>query len=160
MQITVETFELGALLAEVQMMAIPLVTKSRNALTLQLADGLGVMRSDMTKIRQIVLNLLSNAAKFTTDGQIILRATREQRYGQEWIVISVADTGIGIGHEQLATLFQEFTQADASPTRKHGGAGLGLALSRRLCQMLDGMIDVSSELGVGSTFTARFPLVA
>jgi signal transduction histidine kinase len=157
-QISAETFDLSGLLMDVLATATPLIQKNRNSLDIQLPDTLGPMHSDMAKIRQIMLNLLSNAAKFTENGQITLRAMRERDVKQEWVVISVADTGIGIGPEQLGSLFQRFTQADASTTRRHGGAGIGLALSQRFSQLLGGLIDVTSEVGVGSTFTARFPL--
>ncbi|NNJ12390.1 hypothetical protein EKD04_018850 [Chloroflexales bacterium ZM16-3] len=158
-QIFAETFDLSALLIDVLATSTPLIQKNRNSLDIQLPDTLGPMHSDMAKIRQIMLNLLSNAAKFTENGQITLRAMRERDVKQEeWVVISVVDTGIGIAPEQLGSLFQRFTQADASTTRRHGGAGIGLALSQRFSQMLGGMIRVTSEVGVGSTFTARFPL--
>jgi len=159
MQIFVEAFDLHKLLADVQATSGPLIEKNHNTLEVHhLPEGLGLIHSDMTKIRQVVLNLLSNAAKFTKNGQINLRASYEQRGGQEWVTISISDTGIGIGAEHLGRLFQEFTQADASMTRRYGGTGLGLALCRRLCLLLGGTIDVTSELGVGSTFTAHFPL--
>jgi CheY-like chemotaxis protein len=108
-------------------------------------------------MRQILLNLLSNAGKFTEHGHITLRAMRECSNATDWISISVTDTGIGITPNQLNRLFAEFTQADPSTTRKYGGTGLGLALSRRLCMLLGGDISVESTLGCGSTFTVRVP---
>ncbi|MBX0330550.1 GAF domain-containing protein, partial [Oscillochloris sp. ZM17-4] len=156
-QIFTETFDLSALLIEVQATAAPLIQKNHNTFEIQLPDTIGLIHSDMTKIRKIVLNLLSNAAKFTEHGRVSLRAQRELRDGREWVAISIIDTGIGIRPEMIEKLFQDFTQADESLTRRHGGTGLGLALSQRLCQRIGGMIDVTSEFGVGSTFTAHFP---
>jgi CheY-like chemotaxis protein len=115
------------------------------------------MYSDSTKIRQILLNLLSNAGKFTEQGHITLRATREGGAAGDWICISVTDTGIGISAQQIEQLFTEFTQADPSASRKYGGTGLGLALSRRLCRLLGGDIALTSATGHGSTFTVRLP---
>ena len=115
------------------------------------------MRSDLTKVRQALFNLLSNASKFTQRGTITLRAGRENSNGGEWISFSVCDTGIGMSPEQTSKLFQAFTQADASTTRKYGGTGLGLAISRKFCQMMGGDIAVESALGQGSTFEVRLP---
>src|SRR5262245_60771216 len=115
------------------------------------------MHSDSTKIRQVLLNLLGNAGKFTENGHITVRAIRESNPAGDWMSISVTDTGIGISAEQIDRLFAEFTQADPSTTRKYGGTGLGLALSRRLCELLGGEVTVTSALGHGSTFTVRLP---
>ena len=113
----------------------------------------------MTKVRQVLLNLLSNAAKFTEHGTITLKISRERIDEQEWVCFKVADTGIGMTPEQVSNLFQAFTQADASTTRKYGGTGLGLALSQRLCRLMGGDITVVSEPGIGSTFTIRLPAI-
>jgi signal transduction histidine kinase len=115
------------------------------------------MRADVTKVRQTLFNLLSNAAKFTQKGRIDLVITRESRDRSEWITFRVTDTGIGMTPEQLGKLFHSFAQADASTTRKYGGTGLGLAISRRFCQMMGGDITVSSEPGRGTTFIASLP---
>jgi CheY-like chemotaxis protein/anti-sigma regulatory factor (Ser/Thr protein kinase) len=115
------------------------------------------MRADPLRLRQIVLNLLSNACKFTERGTVSLEARREREDTGDWITVSVADTGIGMAPEQLARLFQEFSQADTSITRKYGGTGLGLAISRRLCRMMGGDITVASTPGQGSRFTLRVP---
>jgi CheY-like chemotaxis protein/anti-sigma regulatory factor (Ser/Thr protein kinase) len=131
----------------------PLLAPGRNRLLLDLPDGLGAMAADVTKVRQVLINLLSNAAKFTEDGAVTLRARREG----DSICFEVADTGIGIAPEQLARLFQAFTQADASTTRRYGGSGLGLAISRHFCHMMGGDIEVRSAPGAGSTFTVRLP---
>src|SRR5262249_55421272 len=146
------------LLREVVNTARPLIERNNNSIEVHIHDDLSMIHSDSTKIRQILLNLLSNAGKFTEYGHIILRATREVSIATEWICISVSDTGIGISAEQLSRLFVEFTQADPSTTRKYGGTGLGLALSRHLCRMLGGDITVESILGSGSTFTVRIPI--
>jgi signal transduction histidine kinase len=120
------------------------------------------MHADLTKVRQVLFNLLSNAAKFTSKGRISLAVRREEgvlgsSVAGEMIIFTVSDTGIGIPAEQLQNIFQPFTQADASTTRQYGGTGLGLAISQRFCQMMGGEIAVTSEVGAGSTFTVRLP---
>jgi len=115
------------------------------------------MRADQTRVRQALLNLTSNAIKFTEHGKITISVRRVADGNAEWITMAVSDTGIGMTPEQVARLFQEFVQADASTTRKYGGTGLGLAISRRFCQMMGGNITVDSEIGHGSTFTVRLP---
>jgi signal transduction histidine kinase len=109
------------------------------------------------RLRQVLLNLLGNACKFTKNGKVTLRVTAADRDGQYWVDFSVADTGIGMSEEQLGRLFQDFAQADTSTTRRFGGTGLGLAISRRLCRLMGGDVTVISTLGAGSTFTARLP---
>jgi signal transduction histidine kinase len=118
------------------------------------------MRADLSKVRQSLFNLLSNACKFTERGRIILTVSRasDSLLPADWITFRISDTGIGITPEQMAKLFQPFTQADASTTRQHGGAGLGLAIGQRFCQMMGGAITVESALGMGSTFTMRLPV--
>jgi signal transduction histidine kinase len=121
-------------------------------------DGeIGSLHADQMRLRQALLNLMSNANKFTERGTITIDARQAQENGRDWVTIAVADTGIGMTPEQMARLFQEFSQADASTTRKYGGTGLGLAISKRLCQMMGGDITVESEPGKGSVFTVRFP---
>jgi tetratricopeptide (TPR) repeat protein len=115
------------------------------------------MRSDVTRVRQVLLNLLSNASKFTSKGTVTLTVSRERGAAGDEIVMQVRDTGIGMTGEQIAKLFQPFMQADSSTTRKYGGTGLGLAISRRFCQMMGGDIQVRSEPGQGSSFTVRLP---
>jgi signal transduction histidine kinase len=116
------------------------------------------MHSDITRVRQVLLNLLSNAFKFTDKGVIILSVKRAVESSGHWLVVEVSDNGIGMSEEQIDRLFQEFTPADNSMTRKYGGTGLGLAISRRLCQLLGGDIAVHSELNIGTTFTVRLPI--
>jgi len=115
------------------------------------------MRADLTKVRQALLNVLSNACKFTERGTITLGVIREMVDGAAWIRFRVTDTGIGMTPEQMGKLFQAFHQADASATRKYGGTGLGLVISQRICQMMGGEITVESALGQGSTFTISLP---
>src|SRR5207237_4147793 len=137
----------------------PLIEKNANTLQVHCADGLGEMRSDVTKLRQMLFNLLSNASKFTERGTIALRVGRESANGGEWVSFSVCDTGIGMTAEQRNKLFQAFTQADTSTTRKYGGTGLGLTISQKFCHMMGGEITVDSMPGQGSTFTVRLSAV-
>jgi signal transduction histidine kinase/ActR/RegA family two-component response regulator len=157
MGIYTESLDVAMLVRDVVNTATPLIERNRNTIQVDLSDDLGAIHSDSTKLRQILLNLLSNAGKFTEHGHITLRAMRETSSATDWISISVTDTGIGISPNQISRLFAEFAQADASTTRKYGGTGLGLALSRRLCMILGGDISVESILGDGSTFTIRIP---
>ncbi|HNQ87719.1 MAG TPA: response regulator [Verrucomicrobiota bacterium] len=160
MTVYLEEFDLGRLLEEVATTVQPLVAKQGNTLTVERPDELGRMRSDQTKVRQVLLNLLSNAAKFTERGRIVLRVELEPGEKGGRAVFTVSDTGVGMTPEQVGHLFQAFTQADASTTRRFGGTGLGLAISQRYCQMLGGEIRVTSEPGVGSTFRFAVPLMA
>jgi len=135
----------------------PLVEKNYNTLAIHCADDLGTMRADLTKVRQSLFNLLSNACKFTAQGTITLAVSRETVDEAVWLTFRVADTGIGMTPEQMGKLFQAFVQADASTTRQYGGTGLGLTITQRFCQMMGGDITVESALGQGSTFTIRLP---
>jgi signal transduction histidine kinase len=112
----------------------------------------------MTKVRQILFNLLSNACKFTEQGTITLEAARDHTEGADWLSITVRDTGIGMTDEQIGKLFQPFSQADMQTSRKYGGTGLGLAITRQFCDMMGGVIRVRSEYGTGTTFTVQLPL--
>ena len=155
MELYLEKFDLRNLIEEVVATLHPLVEKNHNQLQLSCSVNLGVMYADLTKIRQILFNLLSNALKFTEGGTVILSATREPSGGSDWVYLQVSDTGIGMSVEQQQGLFQPFMQGDASTTRKYGGTGLGLAISRLFCQMMSGDITIESELGVGSTFIVK-----
>ena len=157
MKLFLETFDVANLIEEVVATAQPLVEKTSNRLEVRVAPDVGQIREDVTKVRQVLLNLLSNAAKFTEKGTITLEATREADVTGSWVVFRVRDTGIGMTPEQTAKLFQAFTQADGSTMRKYGGTGLGLALSRKFCVMMGGDINVESAPGKGSTFTVRLP---
>ncbi len=153
MELLLEEFAVMPLVQEAASTVRPLVDKNQNTLEVCCDPALGTMVADPTKVRQNLLNLLSNAAKFTEQGTITL--TVEQAAG--WIVFTVADTGIGINPEDFSRLFEAFTQADASTTRKYGGTGLGLAIAQRFCRMMGGEITVVSEVGKGSTFRMRLP---
>jgi two-component system, NtrC family, sensor kinase len=157
MELYLESFDVAALVRDIAAVIQPLAGKNANRLELRCPEDVGTMRADLTKVRQALFNLLSNACKFTDRGTISLAVTRETIGDQDWIVFSVGDTGIGMTPEQLARLFEAFSQADAATTRKYGGTGLGLALSRRLCRMMGGDVTVESEAGRGSTFTIRLP---
>jgi signal transduction histidine kinase/DNA-binding response OmpR family regulator len=157
MDLYLENFEVGPLLQEAVATATPLVDKRSNRLVTDLGEDLGAMRADVTKVRQALFNLLSNAAKFTENGTVTLAARRETRGGSEWLVFSVADSGIGIAPDKLGLVFEEFAQAEDHTTRNYGGTGLGLAISRRFCRMMGGDIHVESEVGVGSIFQIELP---
>jgi two-component system, NtrC family, sensor kinase len=157
MDLCLETFDLATLLRDVEATVQPLVKKNANTLVVQCADNLGTMRADLTKVRQALFNLLSNACKFTTQGTIGLQVTRQTEDGVEWIAFRVSDTGIGMTPEQMARLFQTFSQAEVSTARQYGGTGLGLAITRQFCQLMGGDVTVESELGKGSTVTIRLP---
>jgi PAS domain S-box-containing protein len=155
MELYVESFELRPLIDDVATTVKPLVEKRGNRLDVQAARDLGTMRGDVTRLRQVLLNLLSNASKFTEQGVVALAVEREPAGGA--ITFRVRDTGIGMTPEQLGRLFEAFSQADAATASKYGGTGLGLAISRRFCQMMGGDVTVESVPGQGSTFTVRLP---
>ncbi|MCA8963128.1 MAG: hypothetical protein KDC38_21540, partial [Planctomycetes bacterium] len=159
MELYLEDFEIRSLISETIATAEPLIERNENRLALDVPPSIGLMHADVTKVRQSLLNLLSNAAKFTSKGTITLTALREREPGGDWIVISVRDTGIGMTPEQQQRIFEPFSQVDASTTRKFGGTGLGLAITRSFCEMMGGTISGVSEQGVGSTFTIRLPAV-
>jgi signal transduction histidine kinase/DNA-binding response OmpR family regulator len=160
MELYLETFSLPSLVEEITTTIQPVIEKNSNRLDVQLQEPLGTMHSDITKMRQIVFNLLSNAAKFTTEGTVTLAIRRVMRGSEDWIDIRVSDTGIGMTPEQQERVFEEFTQADSSTTRRYGGTGLGLPISRHFAQMMGGDILVDSEVGKGSTFIVQVPAVS
>jgi signal transduction histidine kinase/FixJ family two-component response regulator len=157
MGLHLETFDIAAMIDEIVTTLKPAIAKNSNALELRIPEDVGMMRADVTKVRQILLNLLSNACKFTDHGTISLDVDRSTIAGQDWIRFRVGDTGIGITGKQRENLFQEFTQADVSIARKYGGTGLGLAISHRFVQLMKGRIAVESLPGQGSTFTVQLP---
>jgi signal transduction histidine kinase len=159
MELQLETFPLAPLIADVVKTIEPLAGKNANKVAAYCAAEIGAMHADQMRLRQALLNLMSNANKFTERGNIAIEARQGQEDGRDCVIIEVADTGIGMTPEQLGKLFQEFSQADASTTRKYGGTGLGLAISKRFCQMMGGDITVESEPGRGSTFTIRLPRI-
>jgi PAS domain S-box-containing protein len=158
MDVFIEEFDVGAMLAGVRATIEPLTAKNDNRLEVRCASNLGVMRSDQVKVRQILFNLLSNAAKFTKAGRITLEARRLAGEGGDRLEFAATDTGIGMTPEQIGRLFQAFSQADASTTRTYGGTGLGLAITRHFCRMLGGDVTVASKPGKGSTFTISLPV--
>ena len=159
MDVLIEEFEVATLIADVESITAPLMETNRNELAIDLDAHIGTMRSDQVKLRQNLINLLSNAAKFTEDGRIELSVRRRGEAGGSWLVFQVSDTGIGISPEHRAKLFGNFIQADAATTQKYGGAGLGLAITKHFCNLLGGDISVESEPGKGSIFTITLPAV-
>ncbi|NJP04516.1 MAG: response regulator [Chloroflexaceae bacterium] len=164
-----ETFAVAPIIQNVITTVRPLIDKNQNTLIVELAENLPDMYADLTKFRQILLNLLSNASKFTHQGSIKLvirreradeHAAEEGSNSQEYLLFEVIDSGIGMSSEQMNDVFQSFSQADVSTTRKYGGTGLGLTISRHFCQMMGGDITVQSVVDTGSTFTVRLPVHA
>ena len=159
MELHLETFHIPTFIEEVVGTIRPLVHANDNALRVYCPNDLGTMVADVTKMRQSLFNLLSNAAKFTKEGAISLEVFRQDVEDREWIWFRVVDTGIGVTPEQLTKLFHTFSQADTSTTRKFGGTGLGLALTRRFCQLMGGDVTVESVPGESSTFTLKVPAI-
>jgi PAS domain S-box-containing protein len=157
MDVFSEEFEVQAMVHEVAATMRPLVAQKSNQLQVACSRDVGWIYSDLTKVRQILFNLLSNASKFTSNGTVRLSVDKLVRNGSEWIQFAVQDSGIGMTEEQRGKLFQAFTQADSSTTRKYGGTGLGLAISQRLCEMLQGEIKVESQPQQGATFSLLLP---
>ena len=173
MELCLESFDVGGLIEEVTITVKPLMEKNRNTLQVNIAEGIGAMHADLMKMQQVLLNLLSNAAKFSSESAIKLnveRVTSEElknKYqptvaqmlilDEDFLIFRVSDTGIGMTEEQQQRLFQPFTQADNSTTRKYGGTGLGLTISQRFCQMMGGDIEIESKIDCGSTFTVCLP---
>jgi signal transduction histidine kinase/ActR/RegA family two-component response regulator len=158
MELNVEPVNLDKFLTEVESTARPLAAKNTNAFIVERGKDLGSINADATKLRQALFNLLSNAAKFTQNGRIALGVNRERRADGDWIVMSVADTGVGISLEQQASLFSNFSQANPTIAAKYGGTGLGLSLSQNLCRLMGGTIRLESEPGKGSKFTIELPV--
>lgn len=180
MTLSLEVFDIATLIAEVQTIIQPLVEKNSNVLELKYANNIGTMKADRTKVKQVLLNLLSNAAKFTEKGYVTLTVKKmskeklpkiqpeselktpsedREKESPIMVIFYVKDTGIGMSEEQQDRIFQAFTQADDSTTRKYGGTGLGLAISQRFCKLMGGKIAVKSQPGAGSTFTVGIPEV-
>jgi PAS domain S-box-containing protein len=159
MTLYLETFELRPMIDSVAATIAPLAKKTGNALVVDCAGEVGSIHSDLTKMRQILFNLLSNACKFTRNGTITLTALRDVDGAVDWIEFQVRDTGIGMTPDQQAKVFEAFTQADASTTRTYGGTGLGLAITKTFCLLMGGDVTLTSEAGKGTTFTIRLPTV-
>jgi PAS domain S-box-containing protein len=160
LELHLEEVGVAALIHDIATTAEALAAKNHNRFEAHCPDDLGSMHTEPMRIRQILLNLLSNACKFTENGDVSLTAGRDRADGGDWFTFTVADTGIGMTAEQMAKVFEEFSQADSSTTRRYGGTGLGLAISRRLCHLMGGDITVNSTPGAGSTFTVRLPAAA
>jgi signal transduction histidine kinase/DNA-binding response OmpR family regulator len=157
MDLYLETFEIKTMVEDVVTTVIPLINKNNNSFKLEIPENIGSMYADLTKIRQCLFNLLSNASKFTEQGVVVLSISRYLKAEEEWLCIKVTDSGIGMSQEQMVRLFQAFSQADASTTRKYGGTGLGLTITKRFCEMMGGDIRVESEIGKGSNFIIELP---
>ena len=157
LELYISEFSVETVLDVLQSVAKPHGEKNRNQVKFAVADALGVMRSDETRLRQSLLNLISNACKFTEEGEVTLSATCSESDGVEWIEFAVSDTGIGMTQAQMDKIFDDFTQAEAETTAKFGGTGLGLSITKQLVEMMGGELSVGSEEGVGSTFTIKVP---
>jgi len=153
----VETFQVRQLVGDVADTMQHLIGKNGNTLKIEMDDALGSMKADLTRVRQVLMNLVGNAAKFTKDGTLRIAGHSSKEGGVEFVVFEVSDSGIGIAPEQLERLFQPFTQVDSSSTRQYEGTGLGLSISRQLCRLMGGDIRVESEVGKGSKFSVRLP---
>jgi adenylate cyclase len=151
--------QLAPLIEEVIGTARQLADQNKNRLTAEVPDDLGSLTVDPMRLRQVLFNLLSNACKFTKEGEVRLK-TKRVADGRDWIELAVADSGIGMTPEQQAKIFEEFTQADSSTAQRFGGTGLGLAITRKLARMMGGDVTVASEPGKGSVFTVRLPVGA
>ena len=157
LEIQIDEFDVREIIDEVVTTVEPLAERNGNRLRILCDDDMGTMRSDDTKVRQIMINVLGNACKFTEGGEVGLEVHRLVENGVGWLDMRFTDTGIGMNEKQLARLFEEFEQGDAATTRRFGGTGLGLVISQRLCTILGGEIEVASIPGKGTTFTVRLP---
>jgi signal transduction histidine kinase len=157
MDLHISPFELTSFIDDVVATSRSLVTANNNEFRVERADDLGAVMSDATRLRQMILNLLSNAGKFTRDGTVVLRVSRDHGSMGDTIKVSVLDSGIGISKQNLIKLFSDFNQAEASTATRYGGTGLGLALSRKIARTMGGDITVRSDLGKGSCFTINVP---
>ncbi|MGP0058284.1 MAG: sensor histidine kinase [Beijerinckiaceae bacterium] len=156
-ELKIETFDLTSLIDDIVSTSRPMVSAKQNRLIVHRPANLGSATTDQTKLRQVVLNLMSNATKFTKSGSIVLSAMRERRTSGDWIEITVSDTGIGMSKDEMTKLFQNFSQASAETSSKYGGTGLGLSISQKFCTLMGGDITVTSEIGQGSTFRVCVP---
>ena len=158
MELYFDSFPIAPLVDDVVETIQPMAQKNGNKLVVNCSADIGTMYADQTRVRQALLNLVSNANKFTERGKVMINARRTVEDGSDWITLAVTDTGIGMTPELIGRLFQEFVQAETTTTRRYGGTGLGLVISRRFCQMMGGDITVESDVGRGSTFTMRLPV--
>jgi signal transduction histidine kinase len=159
MELYIEPFSVSGLIEEVVNISKPMIEKKNNRLEVNIAPKISLINADMMKVRQILLNLLSNAAKFTSEGKITISVWQEENEPNlDNICFEVTDTGIGMTGKQIEHIFQPFTQADPSTTRKYGGTGLGLAISKRFCEIMGGKISVESDINMGSIFRFYLPI--
>jgi signal transduction histidine kinase len=158
MELNLEWFHVREMLNDVTATMQPVARNNGNDLAVKIDPALGRMQADPTKVRQALFNLVGNACKFTRNGHIELQATREDLPSGPWVSFHIKDSGIGMTPDQARKVFEPFTQADASTSRKYGGTGLGLTISRRFCELMGGSLHVESEIGIGTTFTIRLPL--
>jgi signal transduction histidine kinase len=158
MKLSISSFSITSVIESAQVVVQPMLSENNNQLTINLNLDSDTMQADQAKVRQILLNILHNAAKFTHDGEIILTAQRDPENGAQ-LMFEITDNGIGMSEEQVKQLFRPFFQADLSPTRRYGGTGLGLAISYHLCKLMQGHIQVQSKLGEGTCFRIFLPLV-
>jgi signal transduction histidine kinase len=158
MELNLETFQIYPLIKEVLISARPLIEENANTIEVSCPDNIGVMYADLTKVNQILFHLLSNAGKFTEQGIVKLTVSKEHDDKTEWLCLKISDNGIGMNPEQQQKIFQLFTQADGSSTRKYGGTGLGLTITKRFVDMMQGNIFLESVLGQGSSFTVHLPV--
>jgi len=157
LQLEMDVFNVSSILDEITETIQPLAAKNSNTFTVDVASDLSSVHADSTRLKQCLLNLLSNACKFTQAGDVDFSITQEHVHGQDFVTFRVADTGVGLSDAEAERLFQPFSQADASTTRKFGGTGLGLAITKNLCEAMGGRISLQSQPGAGSTFTIRIP---
>ncbi len=158
MEVYIEPVAVPRLVEEVRTLTAPLAAANENVVEIVLADDVGTIETDVTKLKQSLLNLVSNACKFTKAGRVTLEVAADRLAGVPAVRFQVSDTGIGMSPAQQARLFQPFVQADSSTTRQYGGTGLGLAITKRLCELLNGEVTVSSAPGEGSRFTILLPI--
>jgi signal transduction histidine kinase len=158
LEVSSEPVQVASLINEVISTASPLVAKRDNRMVLNMPEDLGTIELDALKLRQSLLNLLSNAAKFTTKGTIMLTVIKRSTDKGDWLTLEVTDNGIGMTPEGLAKIFENFSQAEHDTANRFGGTGLGLALTKRFCQMMGGSIEVRSQRGVGTSFTIDIPI--
>ncbi|MGM0554932.1 MAG: ATP-binding protein [Myxococcota bacterium] len=157
LELDLEQFQVRELVADVTAMCEQAVRENNSQLVVECSEQVAEIRTDRTKLRQVLVNLLSNAGKFTEGGTVGLSVTTRREHDRDWLIFEISDTGIGIDQEKIAELFEAFTQADGSTTRKYGGTGLGLAISKNFCEVLGGDIEVESALGEGTTFRVKIP---
>jgi two-component system sensor histidine kinase RpfC len=158
MEVYVEDINVRELVAEVAGTIAPLASKNANQLQVDMAQDVGIIKTDIGKLRQVLFNLLSNACKFTSNGKISLQVSQQSEDKGRFIVFRVIDTGVGIDDDKMETIFMPFAQEDRSISTRYGGTGLGLAISKRFCEMLGGKLNLQSKKGTGSTFTVQLPL--